>query len=475
MNKLYVISIIGTLLVSWNITVTSFSVTTGNLTDFDPLVDISVTVDMKTIRYLAIEDIQTFPKNAENVTPSFYVNVFINDIKFTSKVWNDTKYVIEPDWNATLNVPDDQENVTITIQLLSDKTGDILYDLSGDPARYDVTLLYSIKTGRWTGDDSLGDVSGYGRLCGCDDGTIYENDRDCELWFDITQNDYDGDSIPYWIEVNTLGTDPAIDDTLLDPDNDSIPSYWEYRWGYQPKTWEDFKNIDPDNDSINNIEEFLTSQWRSDPFRIDVFVEMDIMGDGPNGEKTYFPKNSAELETTAFAKQNIVFHLDMGLMGGHDIIPFDNDIDSQERRTIVQDYFLHGDANNWRQGVFHYGLVVYDASIAGFTFQSNAFQIASSKLENRSTKPFLERDIVYASCYMHELGHTFDFWPIPGHNRLCYYPWQPGWWVVHSYRSCMNYGWTYLIVDYSDGSRRSPDLNDWNRIDYSSFDNGPGE
>jgi hypothetical protein len=35
----------------------------------------------------------------------------------------------------------------------------------------------------------------------------------------------------------------------------------------------------------------------------------------------------------------------------------------------------------------------------------------------------------------------------------------------------MNYGWTYLIVDYSDGSRRTPDLNDWDRIDYPAFEN----
>ena len=87
------------------------------------------------------------------------------------------------------------------------------------------------------------------------------------------------------------------------------------RWGYQPLTWDDHENIDPDNDSINNIEEFLTSQWFSDPFRKDVFVEMDIMGDGPNGEKTYFPENSLELAQTAFNKQNIVFHLDAGSDG----------------------------------------------------------------------------------------------------------------------------------------------------------------
>ena len=356
MKRRYGISIVIAVLISLSTIGMSSTVPLGHRTDFDPLVDISVTVEIQTIRFLAINELQTFPKNNANITPNFYVKVFINDTEFTSNVWNNSKYVTDPQWNATLNVPDDQEIVPITIQLWSHETEDVAYDLSADLETTEVTVLYSIKTGHWTGDDSLGDASGYGRLCGCDDGTIYDNDRDCELWFDITQNDYDGDQIPYWIEVETLGTDPTVDDSTLDYDNDSIPTYWEYKWGYDPLIWDDFEHIDPDNDSINNIEEYLTSQWFSDPFRKDIFVEMDIMGDGPNGEKTYFPENSAELITTAFDKQNIVFHLDMGTMGGHDIIPFADELDRDDLRVIIQNYFLHGDPNNWRRGVFHYGV-----------------------------------------------------------------------------------------------------------------------
>ena len=319
MKKIYLISIVGILLLSLNTMAISSSLNNGTFTDFDPLVDVSVTVNIKTIRFLDIDELHLSLKKilsgntVENDNPNFYVKVFINDIEFTSTVWSDTKYIYDPQWSATLNVPDDQEFVNIKIQLWSE---DVPYDLSGDRDSYDVNLLYSIKTGHWTGDDSIGDASGYGRLCGCDDGTIYENDRDCELWFDITQTDYDGDRIPYWLEVNSLGTDPTVDDSSLDPDHDTISTYWEYKWGYDPLKWDNHKELDPDNDSINNTEEFLTSEWFSDPFRKDIFVEMDIMEDGPNGEKTYFPENSKELITTAFDKQNIVFHLDMGSMGG---------------------------------------------------------------------------------------------------------------------------------------------------------------
>ena len=53
----------------------------------------------------------------DNGIPDFFVKVFINDIEFTSNVWRDTKYVYDPDWSATLNVPDEQEFVNIKIQL----------------------------------------------------------------------------------------------------------------------------------------------------------------------------------------------------------------------------------------------------------------------------------------------------------------------------------------------------------------------
>jgi len=34
----------------------------------------------------------------------------------------------------------------------------------------------------------------------------------------------------------------------------------------------------------------------------------------------------------------------------------------------------------------------------------------------------------------------------------------------------MNYGWMYYLVDYSDGSRPIPDIDDWSRIDYDAFE-----
>ena len=474
----------------------------SGMEDFDPLVDIEVTVEIQKIRYLEETTLQSagaastnsnFFKFLEN-RPIFqlikkifnvqetgdalfdlYVKVFINEAEFTSDTWTNTKYVDNPQTSFTVDVSDDVEDVEIRIELYRSETlGDTLCDLSPDSgssdASHDADIAYSIKTGHWTGDDEIQDSSGYGRLCGCDDGTIYTDDYDSELWFNIYQNDFDEDGIPYWMEVNDYGSDPESPDTG-DPDNDDVPVDWEWKWGYDPFSAENHDKLDPDGDSIDNEEEYLVSQWFSDPFRKDVYVEMDKMDDGPNGERVYFPVESEELIETAFNRQNMVFHLDMGTMGGYEIIPFDDYTEHGELNQIYQDYFLHNGAAAWRKGIFRYGVVVYTVKwVAGYIFRPDAYQVSSDLLEDKCDMPLCVDEIVYASGYMHELGHSFDFNPIPGHDRLSGAPWLPGWWINRPYKSCMNYGWVYTLVDYSDGSREDPDLDDWERIDWDAFE-----
>ena len=458
----------------------------ANNSDIDPLVDIEVTVEIQKIRSLEKEDKQLYFEEIidENSDPDFYLKIMINDNEFVSNIWHNTKYIYNPEWSATLNVPDNEEIVNIKIQLWDsneeDNKEDRLCDISSDYGAtedgYDVELMYNIKTGRWTGDDYLTsdssnfDPSGYGRLCGCDDGTIYEKDRDCELWFNIYQNDYDNDGIPYWTEKNIYLTDPEVEN-YGDPDEDLISVKWEWKWDYDPFEYENHEDIDLDKDSINNYEEYLTSEWFSDPFRKDIFVQLDIMDEGPNGEKSYFPENSKELIQTAYNRQNIIFHLDDGCMGGSDIYPFDEKVNYNELIEIYSKYFIKSEEDQWRRGIFHYGVVTYSVEgAAGFMFRANAYQIASKGHEKLSKEDWADRDVVYASAYMHELGHTLGFWPIPGHDRRSMYPWQLGWWINRPYKSCMNYGYMYYTVDYSDGSRLFRDYDDWTRMRLDYFE-----
>lgn len=478
--------------------------------DLDPLIDLKITVTIKEIR--AFDPIDLF------TDPDFYVKVFVNDQEFTSEVSPNKKYVTD-DWSITTDVPDDEEFVNITIQLwdknyVFDRMCDIEKNDNQNTNRKDITVYYSLKTGHWYGDDSMAlpsdwypDYSGYGRGNGCDDNTIYKKDRDCELTFDITQNDYDNDTIPYWTEMNiynkTGQCNPLIDDRGRDDDNDGIPIEWEHKWGhyfdweynhttdeyiiihkwkYHPFEYNDHKNLDPDLDSINNYEEYLTSQWGSDPFRRDLFVELDQMNGTVDIQDSLLPEGSKDLIKDAFNRQNIVFHLDDGSWGNNsesDMIPFDHEGDNtthEELREIYKNYFLDGDENNWRKGVFHYGLVVYNATFPGFAFSNSAYQISRKGMEAKTENPFVgSREVVYACAYMHELGHTLGLTWLLGHDTEGYGPFQLLWWQARPYKSIMNYGYMYgflwnNFVDFSDGSRGKNDFDDWGNIDLAYFE-----
>src|SRR4030043_423345 len=134
------------------------------------------------------------------------------------------KYVEEPNWSATADVPKTDEFVNISIELWDKNNNvDILCDISPDEGNLTqvrtAELTYSIATGIWWGDDELDDPSGYGRLNGCDENSVYPEERDCELWFSIAQNDFDGDGFPYWMETNMYNTSPLIDNRGDDADN----------------------------------------------------------------------------------------------------------------------------------------------------------------------------------------------------------------------------------------------------------------
>ncbi|MBU0497432.1 MAG: hypothetical protein KKG04_05690, partial [Candidatus Thermoplasmatota archaeon] len=480
--------------------------------DFDPLVDLAVTVEITQIRSLEKTDLSVLPLDKIDAfsDPDFYVKVFINDVEFTSPTWGNMKYVYGPNWSAMLDVPDDVEYVNITIQLWDANIGrDRLCDISENEGvfadNYDIDLLYSLKVGHWTGEDYVtsrwgaSDQSGYGRLNGCDDNSIYQNNRDCELWFDIYQTDFDGDGIPYWTEENMFHTDPTVDNIGEDADGDGIPIEWEFRWGYfmnydshnhsmqhawqyDPFVWEDHASMDSDDDGLDNMEEYLTSQWGSDPFRKDLFVELDQMDAGPDGEPaSILPDGSKELLRTAYNKHNIVYHLDDGSWGdsGSDMVPYDEITNmswhsqNNELYQIYNDYFLHGDDNYWRRGVFHYGVIIHKStSAAGAMFGSDRFYITSNGHDQKTEKnPYLlDRDIVYASAYMHECGHTLDIENPGVDDRNSMYIYQLNWWKWRPYRSVMNYGHMYQMVDYSDGSRGMNDFNDWGTLDLTAFD-----
>ena len=105
----------------------SFIITNAqeNPTDFDPLVDIELIVTIETIRSLEKEDPQVRASEVIDLTtdPDFYLKLSINGHVYTSQTWENTKYLYEPVWQIIHNVPDDQEEVSIILQLWDAQDG----------------------------------------------------------------------------------------------------------------------------------------------------------------------------------------------------------------------------------------------------------------------------------------------------------------------------------------------------------------
>ena len=367
--------------------------------------------------------------------------------------------------------------IIVEVYELIDET-QLLCDLTKEEGIGSAEIIFDSYTGHWFGDDQLGDESGYGRLNGCDDGSVDIFERDFELGFSIDVVDADGDGIPQWMEEQVYLTDSLINDAYRDDDCDGIPLQWEWNYGFNPFHYDDHRQIDSENDGISNYEEYLLSQWNSDPFRKDIFVELDQMEPGPNDMGFTVSQPTIMMVYQTYAERNIMFHIDDGCMGGGEIIPFDSMMQLGEEQWYYKQYFLHNDPENWRRGVFRYALYVNDHSpIKGLEFpgENTVIQFFKPGLNSFviSTQYFRLFSIKDHACLMlHELGHTLRIYighPLGCDNQLMRNPFSLQRILFRNYRSVMNYQYTYDIMDYSDGSHGFGDYDDWGNMDFTFF------
>ncbi len=124
--------------------------------DIDPLVDISITIDILKIRSLEHNDPQLDFKEIidEDSNPDFYIVVDITTIngsiavnrQYISDIFWNTKYIYDTPYSLTINVPDESEIVDIVIQLWdaadggmkNDRLCDISPDAGNDDDAYDL-------------------------------------------------------------------------------------------------------------------------------------------------------------------------------------------------------------------------------------------------------------------------------------------------------------------------------------------------
>lgn len=424
-------------------------------------------------------------------TPQLYLKVVINGQN--AVLWQQVHEGpdIYFEWpTAAMTVPyEPDEPVTVQIEVWQkkrlgiDRPCDIGPGSSGQLAGKTVTLFYDLKRGEWTGDDYLHDGNGYGHLSGFEDGST--DDQDCELWFDIYQmggGSWWGSSsrLTGWEKEHVYGLNASRNYSNKDFNDDGIPLWWEDKYGFDPYAKPSRADNDPDNDGLTNYQEYRTSQWLSDPFAQDIFIEVDGMkAERPRGEPYTFPERSQQLLLNSFAKHNITVHIDQGRMGGGgDLIPYEDGMTGTELQATRMKYFLHGNENYWRRGVFHYALICHQMEWSGRPAGGRMCYIDMHTIGGQYVRNWapvfrLQGSNYYqgfASVFMHELGHTLGLSHFPGiDNEKSRFPWNKEYWEWGPYRSCMNYRYVYKLVDYSNGDDEDHDQDDWEHLDLPQF------
>lgn len=349
----------------------------------------------------------------------------------------------------------------------------------------EINLIYDYRTGHWSGDDYLGDKDGYGHYRG----------TDYEIWFNLYQSDYDHDGIPFWTEVNIYGFDPTIDDSLRDPDNDGIPSSWEWKYGYDPLTWDNHEQLDPDIDGIQNTEEYLLAEYFSDPFSPDMYLETDGMKKGGFFDWEHvFYEESQQMVIEIFAEHGINVYIDDGwtdgpVNGGGEMLDFVETLDEVVGGHMSR-WYKHNFADE-RKGVFRYVIV---GNNAGFITPSEYNNYDHIVIDTSKYKTYVKRFaftpkrqyVVLAKGVFHELGHSLGLEPwtfkgidnMPNGNLRWPESLTDEEWVRYNeeYVSVMNYKYIFDILqyrnlfDYSSGKNGEPyDFDDWGHIYVPAF------
>jgi hypothetical protein len=231
------------------------------------------------------------------------------------------------------------------------------------------------------------------------------------------------------------------------------------------------------------MEEWTTTQWLSDPFTKDLFIEIDGMQPKRSfGTPYIFPKESQRLLCNAFARQNITIMIDDGtISGGGDLLPYDEGMTGRELSAARLKYFLNEDQHNWKKGIFHYAIIGAQMEWSGRPAGGRAFEydstfIGGQYVRNWAWMFYIQGSNYYrafASVFMHELGHTLGLNRFEGvDNENSRFPWNREFWEWGPYESCMNYRYVYKLVDFSNGDDEEFDQNDWEVIDLTRVNRG---
>ena len=452
-----------------------------------PLTNQGVILEIKRIRHRGLLEKMMKRGRSWRTAPMFYFITNMDGLGYVSKdvaaAGGASSETLFNTWDTMFhenkivrNAEEEQETSEIILTIMEREKIGIFGLRSQDSEREKIVLTYDYRTGLWTGYDERNDSDGYGHYVG----------ETFEIWFNIYQTDFDHDAIPYWAEVNLIGTDPKVDDSKLDPDGDGIPTSWEYKWGYDPFVYDNHSVLDTDKDGLENIEEYQMEKWFADPFSQDLYIEADGMEKGGLFDPAHvFWVESQQILVERFAQHGINVYIDSGgwpgspVNGGGELLPHYETI-SQDSGMTLQFYNNH--FSDDRKGIFRYLVIGHNA---GFCHPSKFNRYDTLTVGTSLRKMIFKRQaftprtqrLMLAAGTMHELGHSLGIapWTIGGNDNKSIFEGREAtqkfvdeW---GNYKSVMNYYyiWDKSLVDYSDGSHGTNDQNDWEVFDLTFF------
>jgi nitrous oxidase accessory protein NosD len=260
----------------------------------------------------------------------------------------------------------------------------------------------------------------------------------------------------------------------VDSDEDGAPDWWEEKWGYPTYIENNHIEIDEDEDGLNNIEECYTDQWGSNPFKKDLFIEIDWI---ETEKPLYSNKPASNLLQQLidnFALYNITLHIDEGSFGGGGEIPVQNGNDFSTMIDIYWDYFLNKQINHPRKGIFHYVIIANECADVNYPFfgwdQFDGIAVSVQKAKQGS--PQYSRQMIIVGGILHQLGSCMELLAEThqgNDNWLASSIGSIEWLKYHQYKSSMNYLYKYRVLSFSDGSHGRWDFNDWSHLNFSFF------
>ena len=262
-----------------------------------------------------------------------------------------------------------------------------------------------------------------------------------------------------------------------DTDKDKIPDWWEEKWGYDPEVYDDHHNLDPDLDGLNNIQECYTDKYNSNPYKKDLFLEIDWMQSPEMNINNKPTKKSLEKLVEIFEEHNITFHYDLGELEGGEEIPLCNETYSFAKlRDLYWEYFLHNNLTNPRKNIFHYTVICNFCPDLNFPFtgwnQLDGSAISAQWI--KESNPLFSLEELIVGAIIHHLGHGLGL-IADSHkgidNTGCIKIFSKQWLKYRNYKSCMNYFYKYRMLSFSDGTNGQGDYNDWENIDFTYFQN----